>query len=79
MQIIVQASGIQDAYQALTLTVNQPTALQVKIDKYVSIGPILIQASLLIALLIVLATVIALLLVEVFWRRRTKSATTYAT
>jgi Carboxypeptidase regulatory-like domain len=76
MQIIVQASGVQDAYQALTLTVNQPTALQVKIDRYVAIGPILIQASLLITILIVLATVIALLLVEVFWRRRTRSAAT---
>jgi hypothetical protein len=79
MQIIVQASGIQDAYQALTLTVNQPTALQVKIDRFVAIGPILIQASLLITILIVLASVIVLLLVEVFSRRRTRSAVTYAT
>ena len=79
MQIIAQASGMQDAYQAVTLTVNQPTTLQVKIDKYVAIGSILIQASLLITILIVLAAVVALLLVEIFWRRRTKSAATYAT
>ncbi len=79
MQIIAQASGVQDAYQAVTLTVNQPAELQLKIDKYVAVGPILIQASLLITILIVLVAVIALLLVEVFWRRRTKSAATYAT
>ncbi len=55
MQIIAQASGAQDAYQAVTLTVNQPTELQVKIDKYVAVGPILIQTSFLITILIVLA------------------------
>ena len=36
MQIIAQASGTQDAYQAITLTVNEPTSLQIKIDKYVA-------------------------------------------
>ncbi len=79
MQIIAQASGLQDAYQAVTLTINQPAELQVKIDKYVAVGPILIQASFLITIFIVLASVIALLIVEVFWRRRIKSTATYAT
>ncbi|MGE5574899.1 MAG: carboxypeptidase regulatory-like domain-containing protein, partial [Ignavibacteria bacterium] len=45
MQIIAQAQGIQDAYQAVTLTVNQPAELQIKIDKYNAIGSMLIQAS----------------------------------
>jgi hypothetical protein len=79
MQIIAQASGIQDAYQAVTLTVNQPDALQIKIDKYVTIGSLLIPASLLISILIVLAAVIALLLVEVYWRRKTKHVSANAT
>ena len=78
MQIIAQAPGIQDAYQAVTLTVNQPAALQIKIDKYVTLGSILIQASLLITILIILAAVVALLLVEVYLRRRTKHAVTHA-
>jgi hypothetical protein len=79
MQIIAQASGIKDAYQAVTLTVNQPDALQVKIEKYVAIGPLLIQASLLISILIVLAAVIGLLLVEVYWQRRTKQVSANST
>jgi len=63
----------------VTLTVNQPDALQIKIDKYVTIGSLLIPASLLISILIVLAAVIALLLVEVYWRRKTKHVSANAT
>ncbi|MGE5533690.1 MAG: carboxypeptidase regulatory-like domain-containing protein [Bacillota bacterium] len=74
MQIIAQAQGIQDAYQAVTLTVNQPAELQIKIDKYIAIGSMLIQASLLITILIMLAGVFSLLLVEVYLRRRKHAA-----
>ena len=79
MQIIAQASGIRDAYQVVTITVNQPATLQIKIDKYVAIGSILIPASLLITILIVLAGVTALLIVEIYWRRRTRSKVTHVT
>ncbi|HZW82155.1 MAG TPA: carboxypeptidase-like regulatory domain-containing protein [Candidatus Deferrimicrobium sp.] len=74
MQIIAQAKGIQDAYQAVTLTVNQPAELQIKIDKYIAVGSMLIQASLLITILIILAGLISLILVEVYLRRRSKHA-----
>ena len=38
IQIIAQASGTKDAYQAITLTVNQPTSVQIKIDRYIALG-----------------------------------------
>jgi hypothetical protein len=77
MQIIAQAAGVKDAYQSVTVTVNQPAALQIKIDKYVALGSLLIPASLLITVLIILIAVFALALVEVYRRKRTKrSATT---
>ena len=74
IQIIAQAPGAQDAYQAMTLTVNQPTSVQIKIDKYVALGPLLIQASSLISILIILVAIILFALVEIYGRRRVKHA-----
>ena len=74
MQIIAQASGTKDAYQAITLTVNQPTSVQIKIDKYVALGSMLIPASSLITILIILVAIILFALVEVYRRRRVKHA-----
>ncbi|MCL4429182.1 MAG: carboxypeptidase-like regulatory domain-containing protein [Chloroflexi bacterium] len=74
MQIIAQAPGVQGAYQAVTVTVNQPTTLQIKMDKYVALGSLLIPASLLITILIIVVAIIALALVEVYRRRRTAHA-----
>jgi hypothetical protein len=75
MQIIAQATGTKDAYQALVLTVNQPTVVQVKIDKYVALGSLLIPASSLITILIILVAIILFALVETYRRRRAKPAT----
>ena len=75
IQIIAQASGTKDAYQAMTLTVNQPTSVQIKIDKYVAIGSLLIPASALITILIILVAIILFALVEVYRRKRAKPAT----
>lgn len=74
MQIIAQAPGTQDAYQAMTLTVNQPTSVQIKIDKYVALGSLLLPASSLITVLIILVAIILFALVEVYRRRRAKPA-----
>ena len=74
MQIIAQASGAKDASQAITVTVNQPTSVQIKIEKYVALGSLLIQTSSLASILIVLVAIIGFALVEVFRRRRNKHA-----
>jgi hypothetical protein len=70
MQIIAQAPGTPDGYQAVAVTVDQPTTVQMKIDKYVAFGAMLIPASALITILIVLLGIILLVLVELFFRRR---------
>ena len=72
MQLIAQVPGAQDAYQATTLTVNQPTSVQIKMDKYVALGPLLMQVSSLVTILIILVAVILFALVEVYRRRRAK-------
>ena len=76
MQIIAQASGTKDAYQAITLTVIQPTSVQVKIDRYIALGSILIPASAFITLIIILVALILFAIVEIYRRRRVKHAAT---
>jgi len=74
MQIIAQATETKDAYQALALTVNQPTEVQMKIEKYVALGSLLIPASSLITILIILVAIILFALVEIYRRKRVKPA-----
>jgi hypothetical protein len=75
MQIIAQPQNAPDASQAITVNVNEPGTVQVKIDKYASLGGMLIQTSTLITISIVLAAVLGLTTVEVYRRRRIRIAT----
>jgi hypothetical protein len=79
MQIIAEAQGTQAASQSITVNVNEPTTIRVKIDKYVSMGGMLMQASTLITVLIIIAAVLAFTTVEVYRRRRINSAHTITT
>jgi hypothetical protein len=78
MQIIAEAQGAQDASQSITVNVNEPTTVQLQIGKYVSLGGMLMQASTLITILIIIACVLSFTAVEVYRRRRIKSAPTAA-
>jgi hypothetical protein len=72
MQIVVFVSGATNDYQAITLTVNQPTSVQVKIDRYIAFGSLLIQASLLIVIVIILIGIVLFATVEIYRRKRAK-------
>ncbi len=74
MQIVAFASGYEDTYQAITVKVQEPTSLQVKIDKYVAFGSMLIQVSTLLTVAIIIAAVVLLLVVEIYRRKRAKPA-----
>ncbi|MGE5187427.1 MAG: hypothetical protein ACM3JE_00200 [Betaproteobacteria bacterium] len=70
MQIIAQAQGAPDIYQAITTTVTQAGTVQVRMDKYIALGSTLIPASLLVTIIIILFAVVALLLVEILRKRK---------
>jgi len=74
MQIVAQIQGTSGASQALTVNVNEPTTVQVKLENYVSVGGTLLQASTLTTIIIVLVVAIVFAVVEVVRRRRSKSA-----
>ncbi|HSQ49111.1 MAG TPA: carboxypeptidase-like regulatory domain-containing protein [Candidatus Deferrimicrobiaceae bacterium] len=70
MQIIAQAQGAPDIYQAITTTVTQPGTVQLRMDKYIAFGSTLIPASLLVTIIIILLAVMGLLLVEILRRKK---------
>ncbi len=72
MQIVAFASGAQNGYQAVTLTVVQPTSVQIKIDRYIALGSLLIQTSSLITIAVILVAVILFAAVEIYRRKRVK-------
>ena len=79
MQIVAQIQGTSDASQALTVNVNEPTTVQVKLENYVSVGGMLLQASTLTTIIIIVVIAILFVVVEVIRRRKTKSAAQAAT
>lgn len=74
MQIIAQDQVNLDASQSMTFSVNQPATVQVKIDKYISLGGMLLSASSFITVIVVLVAIVLFVSVEVLMRRRAKGA-----
>ena len=73
-QIIAYLSGREDFYEAVKLQVTSPTAVQVKMGKYVLLGAFIIETSLFLTLIIVSAVIVLFLSLEVYRRRRLKPA-----
>jgi hypothetical protein len=72
MQIVAFVPGAPNDYQAKTLTINGPTSVQVKIDRYVALGSLLLQVSSFITLLVIVLSIVLLLVVESIRRRKPK-------
>jgi hypothetical protein len=72
MQIIAYASGIENTYEALNLQIQEPIAITIKMAKYILIGPLLIETSLLTTLIIILSAIILFIAAEVYRRKRIK-------
>ncbi len=74
MQIVAFAQGAQNSYQAVTLTVDKPTSVQIKLDRYVALGSLLIPVSSLIAIIIILVAIVLFATVEIYRRRKVKQS-----
>jgi hypothetical protein len=72
MQIIACPHGNPQDYQAITLRVDRPTTVQLKIDKFVALGSLLVPVSSLFTVIIILIGIVLLALVEIYRRRKTK-------
>jgi len=74
MQIIAYPTGMENSYEAVNLQIEEPTAIQIKMAKYILIGPFLIESSVLATFIIISAAIILFLSLEIYRRKRVKPA-----
>lgn len=70
LQIVAFAKGAESSYQAVSLTVNQPTSVQIKMGGYVALGSLLIPTTALFTFILIIIAIVLLVVVEIFLRRR---------
>jgi hypothetical protein len=74
MQIIAYPAWIENSYEAVNLHIEEPTTIQIRMAKYILIGPFLIESSVLATFIVVLLAIILFVSIEVYRRKRVKSA-----
>ncbi|MCW3995591.1 MAG: carboxypeptidase-like regulatory domain-containing protein [Candidatus Bathyarchaeota archaeon] len=74
MQIIASPGDTQSDYQAVKLTVDQPTTVQIKLAKYIALGPLLLPATALGTISIIILAIVVFLFVEIYRCKRKKPA-----
>jgi hypothetical protein len=74
VQIIAYHEGLESSYEALGLQIEKPTTIQIKLAKYVLVGPFLIEVSVMATFIIILLAIILFVSVEVYRRKRASSA-----
>ncbi len=72
MQIVAYFAEGDDYYEARNIHVESPTTIEVRMGRYVALGMFLVQTSLFMTLMLVLAVVVVFVVVEVYRRRKTK-------
>jgi len=72
IQITAHAQGVPDASQTIIVNVNEPATVQMKIEKYVTIGGSLIQASAFITLLMLIAIVSIFFIIDFYLYKKVK-------
>ena len=76
LQVVAFAKGAESSYQAVSLTVDQPTSVQVKMSGYVALGSLLIPTTALFTLILVVVAIVVLVLFEMFMRQRRRATET---
>jgi len=74
IQIVAFAEGAESTYQALSLTVEQPTFVQIKMTGYVTFGSLLVPTTALMTLILIIVAIVLLVIIEMFLRRRRRTA-----
>ena len=69
MQIEVYLPSQPGSYVAMSPLINEPVEIEIKVDKYVVLGSALVETGYLATFMIVLATVILLLCLEIYRKR----------
>jgi hypothetical protein len=74
MQVIAYPEGMENSYDAMNLQIEEPTTINIQLSKFILIGPFLVESSVLATLIVILAAVLFFIVVEVYRKKRAKSA-----
>ena len=68
--LVAYPTGAESYYEAIALNVASPTAVEIKFSKYVLLGSILVEASLLFVVAMIVSAIAIVAVFEVFRRRK---------
>ena len=74
LQIVAFAKGAESSYQAVSVTADQPTSVQIKMGGYVAFGSLLMPTTALLTLILIVVAIIVLVVFEMFMLRRRRAA-----
>ena len=74
MQVITYPQGVENSYEAVSLHVEEPMAIDIRLAKYVLIGPFLVETSALATIVVILLAILLFVSIEVYRRKRAKVA-----
>jgi hypothetical protein len=74
LQIITYPPGMESAYEAMNLYLEEPTVIRIKMAKFVLLGTFLIETSVLATFIIMLAAILLFVSIEIYRKKRAKSA-----
>lgn len=74
MQVIAYPEGAESSYEAVSLRVEEPTTISIRLAKYILLGPFLVESSALATFIVVLLAILLFVSIEVYRRKRGKPA-----
>ena len=74
MQIIAYPEGAESSYEAFSTRVEASKEVEIKLAKYILIGPFLIESSALATFIVILLAILLFVSIEVYRRKRAKTA-----
>lgn len=71
MQIIVYPNGAESNYEAFNVHIQESKEVEIKLNKYILVGPFLVESSALATFIIILVALLLFVSLEVYRRKRT--------
>ncbi len=75
MQVVAYPSGMENNYQTVSLTIDGSTTVPIKMGEFISLGSFMVATNAFTAFILVLASLLLFLFIEIFRRRKVVSTT----
>jgi Carboxypeptidase regulatory-like domain len=70
IQVIAFPAGKASSYEAVNIQVDAPKSFEIKLTRYMLLGPLLVETSLLVTIALIASALILFLLIETYRRKR---------